>query len=171
MATKANTPVFSYYWKKSALSVYVDGSIRDRYSSVTRGGICAGINAWAANTDSPKTSITTSSGFADVMVNMNDYGATNWDAITETFYNNNNNVCYNSVMKINAHYRTQYYSTRGLWQAIACHEFGHTLGLKHNNSSSPSIMKEYTQDYYNLNGSPKWTVPKSADIIPINLKY
>lgn len=117
-STRANTPTFSYYWNKSPLTVYVDGSIRDRYSSYTRGGICV-----------------------------------------------------NSVMQINAHYRTKYYKTRGLWQAIACHEFGHTLCLDHNTSSSPSIMRRVTKQYYNLDGAPKWTTPKSADIVPINLKY
>lgn len=116
-STRANTPTFSYYWNKSPLTVYVDGSIRDRYSSYTRGGICV-----------------------------------------------------NSVMQINAHYRTKYYKTRGLWQAIACHEFGHTLCLDHNTSSSPSIMRRVTKQYY-LDGAPKWTTPKSADIVPINLKY
>ena len=79
--------------------------------------------------------------------------------------------CVNSVMQINAHYRTKYYKTRGLWQAIACHEFGHTLCLDHNTSSSPSIMRRVTKQYYNLDGAPKWTTPKSADIVPINLKY
>lgn len=117
-STRANTPTFSYYWNKSSLTVYVDGSIRDRYSSYTRGGICV-----------------------------------------------------NSVMQINAHYRTKYYKTRGSWQAIACHEFGHTLCLDHNTSSSPSIMRRVTKQYYNLDGAPKWTTPKSADIVPINLKY
>lgn len=117
-STRANTPTFSYYWNKSPLTAYVDGSIRDRYSSYTRGGICT-----------------------------------------------------NSVMQINAHYRTKYYKTRGLWQAIACHEFGHALGLDHNTSSSPSIMRRVTKQYYNLDGAPKWTTPKSADIVPINLKY
>lgn len=117
-STRANTPTFSYYWNKSSLTVYVDGSIRDRYSSYTRGGICV-----------------------------------------------------NSVMQINAHYRTKYYKTRGLWQAIACHEFGHALCLDHNTSSSPSIMRRVTKQYYNLDGAPKWTTPKSADIVPINLKY
>lgn len=117
-STRANTPTFSYYWNNSSLTVYVDGSIRDRYSSYTRGGICV-----------------------------------------------------NSVMQINAHYRTKYYKTRGLWQAIACHEFGHALCLDHNTSSSPSIMRRVTKQYYNLDGTPKWTTPKSADIVPINLKY
>lgn len=117
-STRANTPTFSYYWNKSPLTVYVDGSIRDRYSSYTRGGICV-----------------------------------------------------NSVMQINAHYRTKYYKTRGLWQAIACHEFGHALCLDYNTSSSPSIMRRVTKQYYNLDGAPKWTTPKSADIVPINLKY
>lgn len=117
-STIANTPTFSYYWNKSSLTVYVDGSIRDRYSSYTRGGICD-----------------------------------------------------NSVMQINAHYRTRYYKTRGSWQAIACHEFGHTLCIDHNTSSSPSIMRRVTKQYYNLDGAPKWTTPKSADIVPINLKY
>ncbi len=117
-STRANTPTFSYYWNKSSLTVYVDGSIRDRYSSYTRGGICV-----------------------------------------------------NSVMQINAHYRTKYYKTRGLRQAIACHEFGHTLCLDHNTSSSPSIMRRVTKQYYNLDGAPEWTTPKSADIVPINLKY
>ena len=79
--------------------------------------------------------------------------------------------CVNSVMQINAHYRTKYYKTRGLWQAIACHDFGHTLCLDHNTSSSPSIMRRVTKQYYNLDGAPKWTTPKSADIVPINLKY
>lgn len=116
-STRANTPTFSYYWNKSSLTVYVDGSIRDRYSSYTRGGTCV-----------------------------------------------------NSVMQINAHYRTKYYKTRGLWQAIACHEFGHTLCLDHNTSSSPTIMRRVTKQYY-LDGAPKWTTPKSADIVPINLKY
>lgn len=116
-STRANTPTFSYYWNKSSLTVYVDGSIRDRYSSYTRGGICV-----------------------------------------------------NSVMQINAHYRTKYYKTRGSWQAIACHEFGHTLCLGHNTSSSPSIMRRVTKQYY-IDGAPKWTTPKSADIVPINLKY
>lgn len=117
-STRANTPTFSYYWNKSSLTVYVDGSIRDRYSSYTRGGICV-----------------------------------------------------NSVMLIKAHYRTKYYKTRGLRQAIACHEFGHALCLDHNTSSSPSIMRRVTKQYYNLDGAPKWTTPKSADIVPINLKY
>lgn len=117
-STRANTPTFSYYSNKSSLTVYVDGSIRDRYSSYTRGGICV-----------------------------------------------------NSVMQINAHYRTKYYKTRGSWQAIACHEFGHTLCLDHNTSSSPSIMRRVAKQYYNLDGAPKWTTPKSADIVPINLKY
>lgn len=117
-STRANTPTFSYYWNNSSLTVYVAGSIRDRYSSYTRGGICV-----------------------------------------------------NSVMQINAHYRTKYYKTRGLWQAIACHEFGHALCLDHNTSSSPSIMRRVTKQYYNLDCAPKWTTPKSADIVPINLKY
>ncbi len=117
-STRANTPTFSYYWNKSSLTVYVDGSIRDRYSSYTRGGICV-----------------------------------------------------NSVMQINAHYRTKYYKTRGSWQAIACYEFGHALCLDHNTSSSPSIMRRVAKQYYNLDGAPKWTTPKSADIVPINLKY
>lgn len=117
-STRANTPTFSYYWNKSPLTGYVAGSIRDRYSSYTRGGICV-----------------------------------------------------NSVMQINAHYRTKYYKTRGLWQAIACHEFGHALGLDHNTSSSPSIMRRVAKQYYNLDGAPEWTAPKSADIVPINLKY
>lgn len=116
-STRANTPTFSYYWNKSPLTVYVDGSIRDRYSSYTRGGICV-----------------------------------------------------NSVMQINAHYRTKYYKTRGSWQAIACHEFGHALCLDHNTSSSPSIMRRVAKQYY-IDGAPKWTTPKSADIVPINLKY
>lgn len=117
-STRANTPTFSYYWNKSPLTVYVDGSIRDRYSSYTRGGICV-----------------------------------------------------NSVMQINAHYRTKYYKTRGLWQAIACHEFGHALCLDRNTSSSPSIMRRVDKQYYNLDGAPEWTTPKSVNIVPINLKY
>lgn len=116
-STRANTPTFSYYWNKSPLTAYVDGSIRDRYSSYTRGGICV-----------------------------------------------------NSVMQINAHYRTKYYKTRGSWQAIACHEFGHALCLDHNTSSSPSIMRRVAKQYY-IDGAPEWTTPKSADIVPINLKY
>ena len=79
--------------------------------------------------------------------------------------------CVNSVMQINAHYRTKYYKTRGLRQAVVCHEYGHTLCLDHNTSSSPSIMRRVTKQYYNLDGAPKWTTPKSADIVPINLKY
>lgn len=166
---KSNTPTYSYYWNKSSLLVYVPSYIRDNYNSNTRAGICAGINAWASSTDSPSTSITVSSAYADVLVNMSDYGATGWDANTTTYYNNN--ICYTSNIKVNAHYRTQYYSTKGLWQALACHEFGHTLGLYHNTSESASIMRPNTNEYYNINGSPKWTVPQTADITSINLKY
>ncbi len=166
---KSNTPIYSYYWNKSSLLVYVPSYIRDNYHSNTRAGICAGVNAWSSHTDSPSTSITVSSSYADVFINMSDYGATGWNAYTTTKHNNN--ICYISDIKINSYNLTAYYSTKGLWQALACHEFGHTLGLEHNTSTSASIMRPKTNDYYDIDGLPKWTVPKAADINSINAKY
>lgn len=161
-----------YYWDKSSLVVYVQANIRDRYNANTRTGICNGIHAWAQNTDSPSTSITSSTVNADVCVYMYDYGATGWDALTEISYDSYSNICDYSRITVNAHYLTDYYATTGLWQAIACHEFGHTLGLDHNDSGSASIMRSNTIDYYDyIDGSPQYTVPKTADIRPINLKY
>lgn len=166
-----NTPTKSYYWNKSSLVVYVQGDIRDRYHSNTRIGICNGIQAWEKKTDSPSTSITLSTVNADVCVYMYDYGATGWDAQTDTYYDNSN-ICDYSRIKVNAHNLTNYYSLEGLWQALACHEFGHTLGLNHNDSGSASIMRSYTLDYYNYSGLlPRYKVPQTADINSINSKY
>lgn len=160
----ANTPTYAYYWNKNALVVYVQGNIRDRYRANTRIGICNGINAWADKTDSPSTSITMSTVDADVSVYMYDYGATGWDAQTTTYYDGN--ICCYSRMTVNAHYLTSYYDNEGLWQALACHEFGHTLGLQHNDSGSASIMRTYTKDYYNYDGLlPRYKVPKTADLM------
>ncbi len=165
-----NTPTYSYYWNKSSLKVYVQGDIRDRYHANTRTGICNGINAWHNSTDSPTTTITLSTVNADVCVYMYDYGITGWDGLTETSHSSN--ICSYSRITINSHSLTSYYKTTNLWQALTCHEFGHTLGLKHNTSSSSSIMRPSTLDYYNYEGLlPKWKVPKKADINPINAKY
>lgn len=166
------TPTKVYSWDQSSLVVYVQGDIRDRYHANTRTGICNGIHAWAEYTDSPSTSITISTVDADVCVYMYDYGETGWDAQTKTYYYTPSNICYYSRMTVNAYYLSGYYSTTGLWKAIACHEFGHTLGLEHNDSGSASIMRSYTKDYYDyVDGSPRYTVPKTADIKPINSKY
>ena len=170
--TRATTPAYSYYWNKNSLVVYVQGNIRDRYHANTRVGICNGIHAWADKTDSPSTSITISTVDADVCVYMYDYGATGWDAETTTYVDPNTNICDYSRMTVNAHYLTNYYDMEGLWQAIACHEFGHTLGLSHNDSGTASIMRSVTTDYFNYRGLlPRYKVPKQADITPINAKY
>lgn len=164
-----NTPTFDYYWNKSSLAVYVQPNIRDRYHSNTRTGICNGINSWANQTDSPSTSITISTASADACAYMYDYGDTGWDAYTTTYYTNN--ICDYSRLQFNAYYLGSYASTTNLWCALACHEFGHTLGLDHNESGAITIMREYTEDYYNVNGSPKRYNPQTADKNSINAKY
>ena len=74
-------------------------------------------------------------------------------------------------MKVNVHYYTAYYSNKYLWQAITCHEFGHALGLGHNLSIAPSIMRPVTTQYFNVNGIPQFIAPQNADINTINRVY
>ena len=173
--TKSNdTPTYAYYWNKSKLDVFVPQGISTTYGTNTWLGITNGIKVWHENTDSPWAVIVSNSNGADVVVEMSDYGETGWDANTTTYYDNNN-ICNYSYMRINTHYLSSYYSTTNLWQAIACHEFGHTLGLAHNTKNYiivPSLMHPNTDQYYNVSGIfPKYKKPKAADKNPIDNKY
>lgn len=61
---------------------------------------------------------------------------------------------------------------KGIWQAITCHEYGHTLGLDHNHDDSVgSIMFPSTNQYYNSAGTPQYVSPCTVDIVSINEKY
>lgn len=171
--TTNSTPCLPYYWDKGVLSVYIPSNISSSYSSNIYNGICNGVNTWPNNTKSPHIVITnTFSSNNDVTVSVSNYGDTSWDAITKTTYNSSTNACLSSEIKINTYYRSSYYNITGLWQAITCHEMGHTLGLDHNTDQSiQSIMYPYTEQYFNPNGSPKITDPCLSDIQSINTKY
>ena len=149
---------------KSNIVVYVQNDISTRFHSNTRAGICSGISEWHSRTDAPATTIYASASVPyDVAVYMDTYGETGWDGQTATSYNGN--VIKRATVRINGSYNTAYYSETGLWKAISCHEFGHAIGMAHNTSSAASIMHEYTNEYYNVNGLLKLTVPQAADIL------
>jgi len=166
------TPTASSYWHKTILYVYVNSSIASEYSASIDTAIRAGINSWPTYSNAPSVIYVSSYSSADVFANMGDYGSTGWDGLTVTTYSGTVNS--HSDIKINTRYLYDDYSSlSGLWQAIACHEFGHSLGLLHNTSVSQSIMRSMTVSYYNYNpnGTPRWTTPQSADIYSINTLY
>ena len=95
-----------------------------------------------------------SSGFRDVFVQdylgpLNGKYAWTWCWADEsTQYGgsaaNHTRYCYPQEIRFNLSYKANY-STQARTNAIACHEMGHTLGLRHNNASS-GCMKDPPTD-------------------------
>lgn len=168
-----NTPAISdgWYWNKTSLSCYVPTSIKTLYGTTVYNGIMAGVKCWN-NTDAPTVTAQSTSTIFDIDVMMNNYGAIGWDGICHPEYNTTTKVLTTASIDINAYYRQNYYDMQGLWQALACHEMGHALGLGHNDSGAASIMTSNTENYYDPDAtSPRYTTPLTADINGINLIY
>ena len=172
IAVRGWTPTMGHYWDKSNLNIYMDTNIAAGYSFSVYAAICSGVDAWHTYTNAPSNTYVTSTTNSDIDIYMFYYGNTGWDGLTSTTYSGSINA--HSVIQINASYLYSGYSALSdLWKAIACHEFGHSLGLNHNTSVSQSIMRSQTVQYYNYNpgGTPKWSTPQSADIYSINSIY
>jgi hypothetical protein len=97
------------------------------------------------------------SGFYDVRVwdyaaSENGYWAWTWCAIPATYGGSaasHTRYCYPQELIFNLTYKSSYYITQAKTNAIACHEMGHTLGLRHFNTSSGCMKSPPTGSSYN----------------------
>ncbi len=160
-----------YYWVSSEIACCVRSAIGNTYGDAAEDGIRAGVTAWNS-TNAPYVYVTGSTPSNGITVNMGDYGATGWDGQTTTNWNSSTHAVTSATIYLSTHYLGSYLDDEGLWQALACHEMGHALGLDHNETVTRTIMRERTIDYYNYRGSsPKYTRPQSVDISGINAIY
>ncbi len=69
-------------------------------------------------------------GASDVAAYQDDYGDTKWFGIVDCIDYVNDNVCSHWHLHVNSSYGPY---TRHQRRVLACHEFGHTVGLQHVN--------------------------------------
>lgn len=107
---------------------------------------------------------------------MGNYGSTGWDGLTTTNSNINTHIANYAITYLNTYCFQNNITEYNLWKAITCHEIGHALGLDHyvlapGETEEDSIMKAYTYQYYDVNGTTHITSPCSPDTIAMNAKY
>lgn len=170
-------PYFGYYWNKSTIYYYLSSSIKSNYGSNMVLRIETGLKKWN-NKGSIRISSTSSSTSADVLVFMNDYGATNWNGLHRPTLGSDPHPTIGSIgssiemsqISLNTYYRGSN-STTFEWQAIACHEMGHSLGLNHATESQKanSIMNGDSGSpfYYTYH----YTEPQTIDSNTVEVIY
>lgn len=174
-STRATSSSFNplYRWDIDILNVCVSNDIYATYGTDVYEAICEGIQSWERSSKSLHTRIDpTSNASTHVNVNMSDYGITGWDGLTTSSYYADTLICVESDVKLNTYYNHDHIDDCGLWQAVACHEFGHVLGLPHvTDYSISSIMYPITGYYYDVDGTLKIRTPQPGDIANVNTMY
>lgn len=143
--------------------------------------LMTGAEKWEPNTTGFNFEPAASKASRDMWANNRDFGATGWLGIMRD-YNDINSPpnCYdnrwsaNAMVSINTHYDTNYPARR---LATAVHEFGHYLGLAHEdrtafcgaNGGSRYISIMTTGDTYN--GACAFFTPQPDDINGINALF
>ncbi|GFN29990.1 matrixin family metalloprotease [Paenibacillus xylaniclasticus] len=105
--------------------------------------------------------------------NKNESSA-DWDGINNTTYNTSTKLVTSSRSWVNEKYTTLSRYTTDIIKGIATHEFGHAIGLEHNDSE-PSVMYSATFSYNSSTGEytlkRTYTWPTNADKAGLNTKY
>lgn len=157
------------WWNKTTMTFYSYAT--GDYASISS----TAASDWSNSTHAKIQS--TAQGYEDISVFAGDFGSTIWYA--RTIICGVSGTCYSSS-PINETYRSaevDYNSNAnimgglafGAKQAVADHEFGHTLSLAHVPTYNPAhIMYTYPTYIYNTYGV-NW--PQSDDIQGINARY
>ncbi|MDR1116639.1 MAG: matrixin family metalloprotease [Oscillospiraceae bacterium] len=164
-AANTTTPMLLWWAaNKTTITCYISPSISTNYGSTISSQVTAAMNSWR-NKCSKSFQSTTGVTF-DVGVFMNNYGVTGWDGMmTPNYIGNEITYAGVSLNNLGQAIGSNY------WQAVACHELGHAMGLDHNEwVSSSSIMTNGTPSYYN--GTTKLTyTPQTDDINGLIANY
>ena len=164
------TPPSGIKWGKYSLKYYLSTSIATTYNTSVRNYVKAGIDSWNGLSSWSLTENTLGAS-NDIFIFMNDYGSTEWDGLTsftqinETEYvsSAHTSINVNSYKNAPGAFTTIEYLR--LWREIACHESGHSIGLHHYSGSMDSVMKEHTNEIYNVSvGTPLIYTPQTVDI-------
>ena len=131
-----------YRWARTGpLLISLGDNLETNWSSL----LAPAAAAWSAadNIDFTATAGKTTSAacagvYGGVQVCNSNYGATGWLGYTYVWLSSGFIV--QATVKLNDHYFAQKrYNTAAWRQATICHEFGHTLGLAHTNTSRSNL--------------------------------
>lgn len=154
----AATPSKPWKFDSNIISYYNDGS-NSFYTGIwnTAAGRWNGTGSVLMNTGTSR----------DFRAGNQSASSEDWDGICYTTYSNG--LATKTRAWVNTYYTTQARYTTAIIEGIATHEFGHALGLEHNDSEA-SVMKSYT---FSSTGSLARTSdsPTSADKTTIKSKY
>ncbi len=185
-----NTPLQGFHWEQDVLVVYVDDyipGIPEEYHNDILSAICEGIMEWNGLNYCINIIFTDSyyTNDFDVYVNVAEcFDTVIWKGTTIVDHDDNDDtiaveahIQFNSTLMykdLNENGFFDYTLDLDCWKAVACHEFGHVLGLDHSDSAEygVSIMGKYIEYYYNpVTGNPALTSPMDVDIMPLEDLY
>ena len=163
MRTSTDTPMYANYWLSNP-RVWLSASIVTNYSASVNAKVVSAMYSWNdIGTIAYERELNSTS--ANVLVFMNDYGNTGWDG--QSVLDASGGVY--SFVHISLNNRGQAGDDLTFWQAVACHEFGHGLGLMHNDwTTVPSVMRDGTPAYH---PNPGYYTPQQADRNAISGRY
>lgn len=160
----ALTSLNGYLWDKNSITCYLDPSIQNNFGSTIKSRVQSGISSYQGY-GGPSINYVASYIGVNILVEAEDYGYTGWDGHCR-YTSLGGAYLIGASIALNGNSFMDTYSTYpGVFQALACHEMGHAVGLGHNETSGESsIMKPYTTQFYQVGTSgPKLISPQAPD--------
>lgn len=171
LMTASDPDLDPYYciWHIEEVTYYIH-PISSSFEGNIYNDIYRGIESWDG-LSSISLSQSNSSTDANVRFLMGDFYTADWVGLTQyTSYSDYMSQCVLEEVYIRLNYAYDQQNVFDkFWQAIACHEMGHALGLTHNSSSKHNVMNGEIYGWI-LKGEEVYQ-PSSNDIDALRQKY